>query len=179
MFNRYSYALNDPVNLTDPDGRCPICAVALAVIYVADKAYGAYDAAQTAKAVANGEISAADAAVSQATSQAAGAIAGPVGRGAAKVAQKADIAGKVKAIENAVRTGDGIPLDAKKTLDGVVDGMVENVGRQAGNPDRASDVGGKMKDLVDGLDRFDAVTDEVKDEFKDRIDDAINEVIDG
>lgn len=25
MFNRYAYAFNDPVNLTDPDGRCPYC----------------------------------------------------------------------------------------------------------------------------------------------------------
>ena len=79
FFNRYAYTFNDPVNLTDPHGECPWC-VALAVIYVADKVYGAYDAAQTAKGVANGTIDPVDAAVEQGAGQLGGLIAGPVGR---------------------------------------------------------------------------------------------------
>ena len=79
QFNRYSYTANDPINWTDPNGECPWCVV-LAVIYVADKAYGAYDAAQTAKGIANGTIDPVDAAVSQGSSQLGGLIAGPVGR---------------------------------------------------------------------------------------------------
>jgi len=48
-FNRYAYTFNDPVNKTDPTGEfCVPCV--FAVIYVADKAYGAYDGYQTAKA---------------------------------------------------------------------------------------------------------------------------------
>jgi len=89
FFNRYAYTFNDPVNLTDPTGECPICPVILGAIWLADKAYGAYDAAQTAKGIANGTIDPADAAISQAASQAGGAIGGPIGRVAAKKATKA------------------------------------------------------------------------------------------
>ena len=88
MFNRYAYVFNDPVNLIDPDGECPICPVILAAIWVADKAYGAYDGYQTAKAVKNGDISVAEAAASQASSQAAGMVGGPIARVVAKKAAK-------------------------------------------------------------------------------------------
>ena len=87
FFNRYAYTFNDPVNLTDPHGECPWC-VALAVIYVADKVYGAYDAAQTAKGIANGTIDPVDAAVEQGASQIGGLIAGPIGRQVGKKAAK-------------------------------------------------------------------------------------------
>ena len=79
FFNRYAYTFNDPINWTDPNGECPWCAV-IAVIYVADKIYGAYDAAQTAKGIADGSIDPVDAAVEQGASQLGGLIAGPVGR---------------------------------------------------------------------------------------------------
>ena len=41
----YTYSLNNPANLTDPDGRCPIC-VAWAVFEVVSAGYDAYQAYQ-------------------------------------------------------------------------------------------------------------------------------------
>ena len=79
QFNRYSYTANDPINWTDPNGECPWCVV-IAAIYIADKVYGAYDAAQTAKGIADGSIDPVDAAVSQGASQLGGVLAGPIGR---------------------------------------------------------------------------------------------------
>lgn len=37
MFNRYSYALNDPINLNDPNGECPIC-IPIAIFIVKELA---------------------------------------------------------------------------------------------------------------------------------------------
>jgi RHS repeat-associated protein len=41
----YAYAWNNPVNLTDPDGRCPMCIIPIvwAVVEVGLSAYDAYD----------------------------------------------------------------------------------------------------------------------------------------
>ena len=87
-FNRYAYTMNDPVNNTDPDGQACVPCVVWAVIYVADKAYGAYDAAQTAKGLANGDISPSEAAINQGASQLGGLIAGPIGRQIGKKTSK-------------------------------------------------------------------------------------------
>ena len=85
-FNRYTYTMNDPVNRIDPDGQACVPCVVVAAVIIADKVYGAYDAVQTVKGVADGTIDPADAITSQATSQAAGLIAGPAGRFVAKKA---------------------------------------------------------------------------------------------
>jgi hypothetical protein len=43
----YNYSLNNPANLRDPDGRCPVCLVAWAAVEVGLTAYDAYNAYQT------------------------------------------------------------------------------------------------------------------------------------
>jgi RHS repeat-associated protein len=43
----YGYSLNNPANLRDPDGRCPICVAAWAAVEIGLAAYDAYNAYQT------------------------------------------------------------------------------------------------------------------------------------
>ena len=42
----YNYSLNNPTNLSDPDGRCPICIAAWAVFEIGSAGYDAYQAYQ-------------------------------------------------------------------------------------------------------------------------------------
>jgi RHS repeat-associated protein len=37
-FNRYSYVMNNPLNMTDPSGECPVCIIAIGVAYAASTA---------------------------------------------------------------------------------------------------------------------------------------------
>jgi len=94
-FNRYKYAANNPINAKDPNGEAAWFVV-VPIIWVADKAYGAYDGYKTAKAVANGEMTATEAATEQAISQSGAILAGPLGR----------LMGK--AMSKSKKTGDGI-----------------------------------------------------------------------
>ena len=83
------------------------------------------------------------------------------------------LAENVKEIKAAVLSGGKIPSHANATLSRIVDGQVDNVTRRldAGDLDRAQDVAGKMKGLIDDLPRFKAVPQSTRNEFKKRIDD--------
>ncbi|MEP1230093.1 MAG: putative toxin [Litorimonas sp.] len=58
MFNRYAYTFNDPVNLTDPTGECPMCIGALSSVVL-----GAVIRGATGGDIFDGKAIAADAAL--------------------------------------------------------------------------------------------------------------------
>jgi len=80
-FNRYMYTYNDPVNLVDPDGRCPICVPA--IIWGGRIAYTGYRAYRTARAA---RIAADTATAARSAAAGATTAAGAIAAGAAAVA---------------------------------------------------------------------------------------------
>ena len=78
--NRYAYSLNDPVNLSDPNGNCAGLCIAAAVAVAAIKAYNAVetiaDVTDTVQGVATGQITVKDAAISVAKDVAIGVTIG-------------------------------------------------------------------------------------------------------
>ncbi len=78
--NLYAYSHNRPVIMMDPDGRLPIIPVIIGAIWLADKAYAAYEGYQDYKAIQSGEKTLSEVAIERGTEQVAGAALGAFGR---------------------------------------------------------------------------------------------------
>jgi RHS repeat-associated protein len=87
-WNRYSYVRNNPVNMTDPDGKVPIVPIVMGLLWLGDKAYAAYEARQDYKAVKSGQTTVTDVAQRRAIETTLGMAAGPLGRLGGKAVTK-------------------------------------------------------------------------------------------
>ena len=95
MFNRYAYTLNDPVNMTDPDGECPICISGVvgagigAIVgggieaYKQAKAGKGFDAGKIASSAVKGALVGAAVGVTGGAAMEVVALTGATGAGAA------------------------------------------------------------------------------------------------
>jgi RHS repeat-associated protein len=83
-FNRYAYANNNPYRYVDPSGEVPIIPIIIGVIWLADKAYAAYEAHQDYKAIQSGEQTVGQVVQRRSIEHAAGMALGPAGRWTAK-----------------------------------------------------------------------------------------------
>jgi RHS repeat-associated protein len=106
-WNRYSYVLNNPVNMTDPDGRIAFVPIVMGVLWVADKAYAAYEAHQDYKAIKSGQTSVSNVAQRRALETTLAMAAGPLGRLGGKVVTKAIVKNADEAASLTSRAGDG------------------------------------------------------------------------
>jgi RHS repeat-associated protein len=87
-WNRYTYAGNNPVLTTDPDGRLAFVPVIMGVLWVVDKAYAAYEAHQDYKAIKSGKTTLQEVAQRRALEASLGMAMGAVGRIGGKAATK-------------------------------------------------------------------------------------------
>jgi hypothetical protein len=87
-WNRYSYVLSNPINMTDPDGRIALVPIIMGVLWVADKAYAAYEAHQDYKAIQSGQTTVSNVAQRRALETRLGMAAGPIGRLGGKAVAK-------------------------------------------------------------------------------------------
>jgi len=87
----YAYGASDPVRFTDPTGQavCGGVCVTLGALWLADKAWSAYEAYQDYKAIQAGEKTVAEVAGDRASEHLAGMLFGAAGRGIVKGTKKA------------------------------------------------------------------------------------------
>ncbi|MFA6902444.1 MAG: SpvB/TcaC N-terminal domain-containing protein [Gallionellaceae bacterium] len=76
----YTYGHQNPVLYSDPDGNVIFIPVVLGILYVADKAYAAYEAYNDVQDIRSGEKTVAEVAKDRGTEHAAGMVFGAVGR---------------------------------------------------------------------------------------------------
>ena len=110
--NLYAYGHQNPVKYSDADGNVVFIPIIVGAIWVADKAYAAYEAHQDYKAIQSGAKTFAEVAKDRAAEQVAGAVAGPIGRGAAKAGKHV-----LKMADEVTSAGSSA---AKKADDGVI-----------------------------------------------------------
>jgi len=84
----YTYTHQNPVRYVDPDGNVAFIPLAMAALWVADKALAAYDTYQDGKAIASGEKSIGEVAKDRASEHVAGATLGILGRLGAKATKR-------------------------------------------------------------------------------------------
>ena len=88
-WNRYSYVRNNPVNLTDPDGKVPVVPIVIGLLWLGDKAYAAYEARQDYKNVRSGQTTVTSVAKRRGLETVLGMALGPAGRLGGKAITKA------------------------------------------------------------------------------------------
>ena len=79
-FGRYHYAYNNPYRYADPSGELPVVPLIMGAIWLADKAYAAYEVYQDASAISNGSKTLGEVVVDRAAGDIGGMVLGPAGR---------------------------------------------------------------------------------------------------
>ena len=134
--NLYAYGHQNPVKYSDADGNVVFIPIIIGALWVADKAYAAYEAHQDYKAIQSGAKTLAEVAKDRAAEQVAGAIAGPIGRGIAKGGKHI-----LKMADEAKTAGSNV---VEKTASGKRVEDYTKKQRDAAKAENAADHGGTM-----------------------------------
>ena len=101
----YTYGHQNPIKYADADGNVVFIPVIMGALWVADKAYAAYEANQDYKSIQSGEKTVIEVAKDRSTEYAAGLVLGTIGRGAIK---------GTKAISKMLKESEELGKDAAK-----------------------------------------------------------------